>query len=666
MFESSAPLASAPMTGTVCSVDLVARTCVVALSSTVVDGVTWSGPDPIQDQSVYLTDMGDRLVIVSALDSEMHWVPYTLPEQEWRAGDVTRDGQWLMVATNDTNDRPSPTLIGTAGWYTSTTPTQTTVSAIMVTCGNRYTAAQSGVVDRWRAYVDSDQIVTAWLIRDPEGAAIRYELGRWAFYAAGWQAFSLATPLLIQAGETFDLVVLIERIMMRTMAVEDSWDYSRVNEIAPAGSGQILHSRWLPDLISVSKMDANSVDHSTALEAVTFGYRVEIGGTEYMVLDATNEGDSILLQVNPVTFKKGGTYILKVGPTSAGSTKYRATSSGWPAIPSGGDLDGQGFYSTTGGYSDAIATLTDTRYGVDVHWQAGDVSPDWDVLALAAAPGGTYVRTAGDTMTGALVLPSDPTNALEAAPKQYVDTGDALRLPLTGGTISGNLTVTKASPSLILNAAASGQNRYVYARTDGVNRWVAGANSDAESGSNAGSNYLIYRYADDGAALGTALQVSRATGLVTIPGGADIKPKAGAIRQLWRNTDTSIANSTWTLLTTGWYTTTLDGGNSGIFPYSGGIITIGEAGVYDVFLYASFDANATGQRCVELMVNGSMMFRDGRNSVGSTYNTMCPLSVISQYFTTGTTLQWRVYQNSGGALLLGGSSRWNLRKVADA
>lgn len=45
--------------------------------------------------------------------------------------------------------------------------------------------------------------------------------------------------------------------------------------------------------------------------------------------------------------------------------------------------------------------------------------------AAAAAAASDKVGKAGDTMTGALVLPEDPTAALEAATKQYVDTQDA-------------------------------------------------------------------------------------------------------------------------------------------------------------------------------------------------------------------------------------------------
>jgi large exoprotein involved in heme utilization and adhesion len=56
-------------------------------------------------------------------------------------------------------------------------------------------------------------------------------------------------------------------------------------------------------------------------------------------------------------------------------------------------------------------------------------------------------------------------------------------------------------------------------------RWLQTAFQGPESGANAGSNYVIYRYADDGTFLGTALSISRATGVITptqpmsMPGG---------------------------------------------------------------------------------------------------------------------------------------------------
>src|SRR3954470_6206332 len=70
-----------------------------------------------------------------------------------------------------------------------------------------------------------------------------------------------------------------------------------------------------------------------------------------------------------------------------------------------------------------------------------------------------YVNIAGDTMTAALVLPGNPAAALEAAPKQYVD----LMLPLTGGTLTGDLTI--ATPQALNFGQAVRQMLNLYATT---------------------------------------------------------------------------------------------------------------------------------------------------------------------------------------------------------
>jgi hypothetical protein len=59
---------------------------------------------------------------------------------------------------------------------------------------------------------------------------------------------------------------------------------------------------------------------------------------------------------------------------------------------------------------------------------------------------------AGGTMTGLLTLSGAPTNALHAATKTYVDTADALRLALAGGTMTGALTLS-GDPTAALHAA---------------------------------------------------------------------------------------------------------------------------------------------------------------------------------------------------------------------
>lgn len=96
--------------------------------------------------------------------------------------------------------------------------------------------------------------------------------------------------------------------------------------------------------------------------------------------------------------------------------------------------------------------------------------------------------------------------------------------------INNNSVATDAA--LTIDAKA-GQARATVYRTAGVNRWVMGAGTGAEAGSNAGSDFFLHRYSDAGAWLGTTLTINRATGTFTfanpiianstITSGSDIK-----------------------------------------------------------------------------------------------------------------------------------------------
>lgn len=52
--------------------------------------------------------------------------------------------------------------------------------------------------------------------------------------------------------------------------------------------------------------------------------------------------------------------------------------------------------------------------------------------------------------------------------------------------------------------------------TDPVSRWSVGKDATAESGSNAGSNFALRRYADDGSELGTPISINRASGVISL------------------------------------------------------------------------------------------------------------------------------------------------------
>ena len=64
----------------------------------------------------------------------------------------------------------------------------------------------------------------------------------------------------------------------------------------------------------------------------------------------------------------------------------------------------------------------------------------------------SYLPLSGGTMTGNLTLAGNPTASLQAATKQYVDGAVAACLPLSGGTMTGNLTLA-GNPTASLQAA---------------------------------------------------------------------------------------------------------------------------------------------------------------------------------------------------------------------
>jgi hypothetical protein len=116
--------------------------------------------------------------------------------------------------------------------------------------------------------------------------------------------------------------------------------------------------------------------------------------------------------------------------------------------------------------------------------------------------------------------------------KTDLTTTDARYLKLTGGTVTGPTTFqsylygyigaifgtnTATSVNVQLNSA-TGVTRYIIFKTANTNRWIIGTNSTAEAAPQSGSDFGIFRYANDGSYLGAPMMISRGTGLATVSG----------------------------------------------------------------------------------------------------------------------------------------------------
>ncbi len=107
---------------------------------------------------------------------------------------------------------------------------------------------------------------------------------------------------------------------------------------------------------------------------------------------------------------------------------------------------------------------------------------------------------------------ADPINPQDASTKAYADT----KLSKTGDTLTGDLTIKKDGPQLILDDTDASMMAIRGQRNE-KDRWVMRlGNGEAETGANAGSNFDLIRYDDAGGVLGVPLVINRASGLGSV------------------------------------------------------------------------------------------------------------------------------------------------------
>ena len=120
---------------------------------------------------------------------------------------------------------------------------------------------------------------------------------------------------------------------------------------------------------------------------------------------------------------------------------------------------------------------------------------------VTVAHGGTGTATGSITGTGALTFAAGGSGQhITLTPSGY------------GFVILGNA----AFSSIVQMVGPAGAGRLLQQLTGTLTRWASGADSVAESGANAGSNFIINRYDDAGAWLGYGLYIRRSDGQVGI------------------------------------------------------------------------------------------------------------------------------------------------------
>src|SRR5436190_8699438 len=106
---------------------------------------------------------------------------------------------------------------------------------------------------------------------------------------------------------------------------------------------------------------------------------------------------------------------------------------------------------------------------------------------------------------------ADPIDPQDAATKDYADT----KAPLAGGVpFTGDVVIKEDTPSITLDGKDGFKNS-IYGQKGDKNRWeIVLGNATLESGSDAGSNFELVNYHDDGTVIGDVLFGTRSTGLL--------------------------------------------------------------------------------------------------------------------------------------------------------
>jgi hypothetical protein len=158
------------------------------------------------------------------------------------------------------------------------------------------------------------------------------------------------------------------------------------------------------------------------------------------------------------------------------------------------------------------------------------------VALQAALVSGTNIKTInGSSVLGAgdLVVSGTPAGSTSEvqfnnagafdsdANFTWDDTNKRLGLGIAAPLGILHLKVAAGTTRMLLDGDA-GQSKIITYRTAGLQRWGLYSNNVAESGSNAGSNFVLRRYSDAGTLLSTPLEVNRATGVTKIGDGLNL------------------------------------------------------------------------------------------------------------------------------------------------
>jgi hypothetical protein len=292
-------------------------------------------------------------------DVYMHWVPYTGTGQAFTKQDLTRDGDWTMVANKATTDRPAPQASGSEeDLLPAWTPTQQNARATY-TVTNQWTLNAAGWINQYGVDVMPQNTAAIHAISLTVNGVVRDSLSATPNQSGMfWQNI---TPMLVFSGAVIQVSVQVTLLGNNQM-----WWSQQVGLFATA-----------PTYTSLAQGQKDGGGWTTTAYDC---HCLFVPGTASPDWDVVAFGGS--------------------GAGDGGTGLDQATAD-------------QLYVNVTG----------DTMTGALVLYGAPQAALEAATRNYVTTQDGFRVAKAGDTMTGLLTLSGDPTTALQAATKQYVDPG---------------------------------------------------------------------------------------------------------------------------------------------------------------------------------------------------------------------------------------------------